>query len=56
MKAFALDRLVKEKKTALQQLNPLEREAEYRKLWEEFLALEGERRRLKDKFGDQGTD
>ena len=48
MKEFALRRLIDEKKRYLQKLNPVENEQEYRKLYAELIALEGERKRMSD--------
>ena len=53
LKDFALARLIVEKKDQLQKLNPIEQEEEYRKRYAELIALEGERRRLRDVLGEE---
>jgi DNA primase len=52
MKDSALKRLIDQKKRFLQKVNPVENEQEYRKLYAELIALEGERKRLTDAAGE----
>jgi DNA primase len=55
MKDSALKRLIDQKKRYLQKVNPVENEQEYRKLYAELIALEGERKRLLDLTGEPGA-
>jgi DNA primase len=48
MKDAALKRLIDHKKRYLQKVNPVENEQDYRRLYAELIALEGERKRLVD--------
>lgn len=56
LKEFALRRQIQEKKDRLQRLNPLEREDEYRDLYAELIALEGERRRVSGVLAETGAE
>jgi len=56
MKEFALRRLIDEKKRYLQKLNPVENEQEYRKLYAELIALEGERKRMSDEPDEEEAE
>ena len=55
MKDFSLRRLIDSKKRYLQRLNPIENEREYKALYAELIALEGERQRMSDEPPEAGV-
>jgi DNA primase len=56
MKEFALRRIIQERKAALERLNPLRDEREYRRRYAELIALEGEARRATGALAETGAE